>query len=65
MHKDIIHLLGFVEAEIVAYGAIHGNGIYRQCKAITFARLVILLWSIQSNDIAITLEGIFGSAKLA
>jgi hypothetical protein len=61
--QEILHLLGFVEAEIETRGAIHGNGRYRSCKPTTLARLFILLWFVQSQDTYYRMEGIFAWAK--
>ena len=61
--KEVMHFLGFIEAEIVAQGAVHGNGHYRRCKASTLARLIVLLWSIQSSETGYRLEARFGWAK--
>lgn len=60
--KEVLHLLEYLEQEIVQNGGRNG-GRYRPCKASTLARLIVLLWSIQSNDVAYRMEGMFGWAK--
>jgi hypothetical protein len=43
--KEVLHLLEYLEQEIVQNGGRNG-GRHRPCKASTLARLIVLLWSI-------------------